>query len=310
MLSLLPERPDLPQAPRWDEQSRPRISHPERPEALELPGQVHPDAFPTHPDQGVEPLQPHEVGRIDPRLCLCDERLAELLHMCGLQLQAGGRAVPAVAEQMLAAGAKRLDQVKARDAPGGALRALPIDRQQNRWTEVALDHPGRRDAHDAGMPPSPGQDECRRLALSGGQCRPRALGVLDDLLLGPAALGVGPVELGCDGRRSLRIAGQHQLDARVGPVEAAGGVDSRPQPEPESGRVDGVSVDGRRGHQGAEPDPGSVPHQLQALPDEPSVLAHQRDHVGDRGEGDQIQVAVAGVTAPPDRLHRPAARRV
>ena len=134
----------------------------------------------------------------------------------------------------------------------GSLGSLPLHREQDRRAEVTLHHSGGCDADDAGVPALPAEDERGGLLLRRRQGASGALRALHHLLLGPAALRVGAVELLGDHARAIRVVGQHELDAGVGSIEPAGGVDPGCQPEPQRARVDGLGVDRGRCHQGTK----------------------------------------------------------
>ena len=94
-----------------------------------------------------------------------------------------------------------------------------------------------------GCQPSPASTRAGPPALARGQLAASALGGLEDLALGVAALAVGGVELAGDRGRPLLVLGQHQLDPGVGAVEPPGGVDPRPQPEREVALVEPLGLD-------------------------------------------------------------------
>ena len=163
---------------------------------------------------------------------------------------------------------------------------------------------------DAGMPSLAAQDQGGGVGQLGREGGPRALRPLHHRPLGPAALGVGPVQLGGDRRGAIAIVGEHQLHARVGPVEASRCVDARGEAEAERTGVDGLRIDGGRGHQGTQPDPSAVAHDPQPFANQAAVLADQGDHVRDGRERHHVQVVVAWVAAATHGLDRPPPRRV
>ncbi len=174
----------------------------------------------------------------------------------------------------------------------------------------------------ARMPALAREHQRRGVELLGAELGSRPLGRRDHQALGLTPFGVGAVELGGDLRRPLGILGEHQLDAGVGSIEAPGGVDPRSKPERECLLVDGRGIDGGRRHQGAQPGPRLAAEPPQALPHQPPVLADQGDKVGDRRQGDQVEVRIdarglrrrsrgatrLGVAAAADGLQRQTGR--
>ena len=65
-----------------------------------------------------------------------------------------------------------------------------------------------------------------------------------------------------------------------------------------SGSTAATAISARR------PDPGAVAEHTESLADQAAVLPDQRDHVGDRGEGDQVEIPVAGMATAADGLDR------
>ena len=307
MLALIAERAHLAQAAGGHQQARSGVAHAERPEALELAGEIHPDALAADSDERVEVVRPHELRGIDLRRRVRDERLPKGVEVGGIELETGRGAVAAVATEVLGGCVEGGDQVEAGDAPGGALGSIAVDREQDRGPEVALDHPRCGDADDAGVPSLAGQDQRGSVPQGLRQSRAGALCPLHHLLLGPAALGVGPIELVGDRGGAIAVIGEHQLDPGVRPVEAPGGVDAWGESEAEGAGVDGLRIDGGRGHQGAQPDSGAVAHEPEALAHQAAVLADQGDHVRDGRQRHHVEVAVAGVAAAGHGLDRPMA---
>jgi hypothetical protein len=154
------------------------------------------------------------------------------------------------------------------------------------------------------VPVLPRQDQPRRFAQPVRQLAAGRLGGGVDLALGRPPLGVGPPQLGCDLLGARLVLGQQQLDPGVGPVEPAGGVDPRRQAKGEIALVEPGRLAARRGDQRPQPWTPSSPHLRQTPPHEVPVLPHQRDHVGDGRQGDQVEVGVGvarsvGRAAPP-----------
>ena len=160
---------------------------------------------------------------------------------------------------------------------------------------MALGDPRRDDADHAGVPVLGGEHvRGRRPVL--GHLR---LGGEQDAGLDVAALRVHRVELRGDGPRPVGVPGQQQLEAGVRPVQAAGGVDPRGEPEADRPGIDHTRVHARDFHQRSQPRLARAGQRPQPRAHEPAVLAVERHDVGHRGERDEIEVLVrhAGVLA-------------
>ena len=289
----LAHRARVDQARRRHEQHRLRVALAEGREALEVLGQVGAELAAR--DDRVDPRDGDQVLGRQHRGGVRLERGAERVDLRGGDRAAGGGAVAAVAQQVVRAGVQAAEQVEHRDRAPGAGPLLPVQRDDDGRAVMALGDPARDDADDARVPALAGEHVGGAVAELGDL----RLGLEEDPLLGEAPLGVGGVELACDGVGALGVVGEHQLDARVGAVQPAGGVDPRGQPE-----ADHPSVDARRvalgdAHQRAQARPSRHGERGQALAHQAPVLAGQRDTVGDGGERHQVKVDVGlvGVAA-------------
>ncbi|MNY03083.1 hypothetical protein D3C86_1356840 [compost metagenome] len=124
-----------------------------------------------------------------------------------------------------------------------------------------------------------------------------------DPLGGLLAQAVQPVELQGELARVVQGLGEEELEADLGMVHAAGGVDARPDPKADVARVDGgQAVDvgdlGQRLDAGA----GLGRDQVKAAPDERAVDAGQGGHVRDGADGDQVQEVRDSVAGRGDLL--------
>ena len=143
--------------------------------------------------------------------------------------RAGGRAVPAVS----ARGARAHASSPASRSNAGMLRPEPRAARRRRARRGRPGGDGARRAARRRSRSRPGASPRRRARSAG------ALAELGDLRLGleqrarldVAALGVERVELARRSRRRARRRGQQQLDAGVGALQAARGVDPRREPE-------------------------------------------------------------------------------
>ena len=77
--------------------------------------------------------------------------------------------------------------------------------------------------------------------------------------------------------RARDVGGQQQLEARVGAMQAAGGVDARREAEADRAGVDAARVDARDVHEGLQPRLARGGERAQAGADQPPVLVHERD---------------------------------
>jgi hypothetical protein len=91
---------------------------------------------------------------------------------------------------------------------------------------------------------------------------------------------------------ALAVLGQQQLEAGVGAVEAAGGVQARAEAEADRAGVDRARVDLGDVHQRPQARLPGRGELAEALADEAAVLAQQRDDVGDGGERHEVEVLV------------------
>ncbi len=274
---------------RRDQQADARVARPERADPLELLGEVEPDPIPS--DHGVDALGADPLAGPDGRRGVGKEGLAKGLHAARPDLQPGGGTVPAETLQVPGAGPQPLQEVVSGNAaPRAAAAPLGIERDHDRRLQVALDQ-ARGDYPDhAGMPAAPGEDDRAGLAQLVGQLGKRGARRSLDLPLRLPALAVGAVELLRDLAGAPAIAGEEELDPRVSSVEAPGGVDPRCQAEAQVPRVEARGLTAGDLDQGPHPGAPGAPCQLEPAPGQRAVLAQQRDKVGDRGKGDEIEI--------------------
>ena len=225
------------------EQRRLRVAHPERGEPLELLRQVEVQDVAGH--DRVDALTRDEVFGRQHRRGVLDERRPERLDPPARDRQTGGRAVPAVAQQV---GARRLEpaeQVERRDRAARARALLAVERDQHRRAVMALGDPRGDDPDHAGMPAVGGEHVGGRSRRRRGHLR---LGLEQDPRLDVAPLDVDGVELGRDRSRPLGVGRQQQLEAGVGAVKPPGRVDPRREPE-----ADRAGVERRSGRRARPP---------------------------------------------------------
>ena len=298
----LPHRPHVADPRRGDHQPHPGVAHPERREPAQLLGELEAEADAA--DDGVDALGPSQVLGAEDRSRVGGEGLAERVEVLGPQREPGGGAMAAEAEQVLGAGLERREQVEAGNAAARAAPApLAVERDDHDRAVVALDQARGDDADDAGVPALAGQDQPRRLAQMIGQLTPRRLGGGVDLALGRDAARSSPASAPPRSPRPAPSSSrQHQLDPGIGPVEPAGGVDPRRQPERQIALVEPSRLAFRGRHQRPQPNPARPPHLRQPAPDQRPVLAHQtaprrRPWPGRPGRGRVASAASAAAVA-------------
>ncbi len=278
----------------------PGVAGAERAEAVELLGELLPEALAA--DDRVDRLAAHPGRRRQGRRDRVRERLPERLDAAGLDLEPRGGPVAAVAAQVLGAGVERAEQVEARHAarraPSAAVR---VESDQDHRAVVALDHPRGDDPDHARVPALAREHQPGRLAESLRELGAGALGARQHLALDFATLAVDAVELGGDLRRPSLVVGEQQLDPGVGAIEAAGGVDPRPEPEREVALVEALGRQLRRRDQRPQAGSAGTTRLGDPAPHQGPVLPSQRHQVGDRRQRDQVELGL-------DR-RRPAQRR-
>jgi hypothetical protein len=235
--ALLAHRPRVDEPRRRHEQRDRRIADAERREPLELLGQRQPQLVARH--HGIDPFARDEVLWRQHRARVLDEGRAERLDLPARDGAPGRRAVPAVTQQVPGARVEPGEQVEGGDRPPRAGPLVALERQHHARAMVALGDPRGDDPDDPGMPALAGQHVGRLLA----QLAHLRLGVEEDPRLGMAALGVGPVELVGDRRGALGVVGEHELEPRVGAIQAARGVDARREAKADGARVDRAGID-------------------------------------------------------------------
>ena len=287
----LPHRSHVGELCPGDQQARRRVPHPARLEPLELLGQVESERVAR--DDRVDPFAALQQIRGQHPLSVELERDAEVGQRFARDSQAGGGAVTAVAVEHGRAGVQRFEQVEAGDAASRPRPQLAVERDQNRGTVVVLGDPRGDDPHHPRVPVVARQ----HVGASRSELAHLRLGLPQDPLLDRAALGVDHVELGRDLAGALRIVGQQQLEAHVGPAQPAGRVDPRRQPEAERPGVDRARIGAADADQRSQAGLGRVRERRQTLSDEPPVLVDQWHEVGDRRERDQLDVLVRGARA-------------
>ena len=209
--------------------------------------------------------------------------------------------MPAVAGEMLRARLQPAEQVERGDRAARAGARVAVERDEHARPVVALGDARGDDPDDARVPALAREDV--RVALP--RLGDHALGLEEDALLDVAALGVRTVELLGDHASALGLPGEQELDAGVRAIEAARRVEPRREPEADRAGVDARGVRLRHLHEGPKALAARGAHRTQAGADEPPVLPAERHAVGDRGEGDELEVlgALGVVVAQRAREH-------
>ena len=155
---------------------------------------------------------------------------------------------------------------------------------------VALDHPRGDDPDHPRMPALAGEHQAGGARRVAEGARAGALGARQDLELDLATLAVDPVELGGDLRRPRLVVGEHQLDPGVGAVEAAGGVDPRPEAEGEVALVEPLGASFAAAISARSP--GRRARRASASPRRTRARFSPRSatQVGDRRQRDQVEL--------------------
>ena len=121
--------------------------------------------------------------------------------------------------------------------------------------------------------------------------------LVEDPVLDGLPVVVHALELRGEVAGDGRIVGEQELERGLGAAEAASGVDARGEAEADGALVDGGRVDVGGAHQGLQAGARRAGEAAQTGDGEAAVLIHQRHDVGDRGERDQIEVALQALAA-------------
>ncbi len=227
MLALLAHRSDVLEAGRGHKQGGLRVAHAERPQALELLGEL--EAQQPARDDGVDALAGHQVVGRERGRRVGRQRAPERLHRLRLELHAGGHAMASEAREVLRTGREARVQVVGGHAAAGPPPGAVLERDHHTGTPPALHEPGRHDPHHARVPALP-RDHDR---AGGGLGLRLGLGGEQDAGLGLLAVAVEQVELAGHLGGARGVAGEKQLERGVGPAHPTRGVDARAEPEAE-----------------------------------------------------------------------------
>ena len=289
---------------------RPPVGLSERGQPLDLFDRVQRHARQRRLSVEHELGAPERVGQ--PAIHLGPKRLAKRLDGPVLDPQPGGRRMAAAGHQMLPAGVQCGMHVEPRHAAHAARRGARAER-------ILGDH------HDRPVPAlreAAGDDpDHARLPAAVGE-HERGVGVrlepLDRLLrgrerdapLGRLALGIELVQEVRQRDGAARVGGRQQFDATRRMAHAAGGVESRGEPERDVLTLQARAV-GEAGEFDESRQSGTapLPQAVEAVSHEEPILAEQRHDVGDRAEGCQPDRAQQHLAKPRGHLSSAARPR-
>ena len=273
------------------EQRHGRVAEPERRELLELGAELERELLSARHDR-VDPGHGREVVVDEQARRVLGERVREQLEVLRDDREARGGAVAAPPPEQPRAGGEPAVQVEGRDGAAGALPLPLAAGDQDDGTVEALDEPGGHDADHALVPVLPGDDVRGAAAFLLGPRVDLGDRLADDPALDGLPFAVQLLERVCEPAGVVAVVREQQLERGAWVAEPAGRVDARAEPEADGARVDGGRVDPGGAHERLEAGPLRPCERAEAGCDERSVLVQERDDVGDRGEGDEVEVAL------------------
>ncbi len=196
----------------------------------------------------------------------------------------GGKGVAAVAVEIGGAGLQDLIKVKTADRTRRAFAALAIQGNQHRRTMIALDEAAGDDADDAGMPAGSGEDEGIFAPLPFFHLSDR---FGEDLLFHPLPLAVKTVEQAGQLLGPRPITGEQKLDAEVGILQAAGGIETGG--ETESDIATGDLTDTSHSSESLQARTPPLIDDAETDTGQDAIDAAQGDDIGNRPQGDEIE---------------------
>ena len=155
---------------------------------------------------------------------------------------------------------------------------------------VALDEPRGDDPDHALVPVGAGHGVCAPGALVGRPGLDLGHGLAEDPALDGLPLTVQLLER-CGEPAGLRLVlGEKQLERLPRVPEASGGIQAGSEPEAHRPGIDRGRIDSCALHERSEPGLRGAREGAQAGDGERSVLVDERDDVGDRREGDEVEM--------------------
>ena len=178
-----------------------------------------------------------QVDTFERFLCVSVDRFVERVNVGIIQPQPGGKLMPAVFEQQIAAMRQRVKQVKAFDAPAGAFAQIVLERDQNRRLVEPVDNPRGDNADYAVVPVLFCQNEHLFLVRILHVCN-HAERVLENFQLGLLALVVLFLQYLRDLLRALPRLRHQQFDGELCAPDPARRIDTRRNSKADHSRVD------------------------------------------------------------------------
>ena len=214
----------------------------------------------------------------------------------------------AEAEKQVSALQQAVVQVEPGNAPGRPFADAVLDADKRRGPVELLDDARGHDSDHSGMPVPGGKNEstCPGRVLLEAELPRLLLDALFDIL----ALPVHPVQRFGQFPRLVPGRRGQEPECHVRPLQPAARVYAGSQRKPHGPGADLLPVQPRHLLQGrdARPQGPVLPRQqLQPVPDEHPVLAHDPAHVGNGAQGHEVQVGphpcIAGIE-PEQRLRQ------
>ena len=197
--------------------------------------------------------------------------------------------MPAVGEQVLAAGNQRLVDVEARHGARAPLCVIIVAREHNRRDVIFFRQSPRNDANNAKVPSGSADDERESFAALQEVIRlPDAL--LQNGAFDLAALRVQFVQLDREAPCFRRVFRRQQMKGQCGIVRASRRVEPRPKAKADQFGRGGLLLVARNLQQRAQSRPARVQDRIKAVAHEDAVLARERHHVGHRAQRHQVQL--------------------
>ena len=220
------------------------------------------------------------------------ERRRERLDPLGLDRQPRGGAVAAEAQQMAGARAEPGVQVERRHRPARPLPLAVGAGDDHDRPVVALDEPRGDDADHAFVPTLARDDVAAPAAARLGPRLDLVDRLARDPLLDGLPLAVQRLELLGERPGLVGVLGQQQRERSLGPAEPPRCVDARREPEADRRLVDRRGIDAADPHERAQADLLRLREAAQAEQRERAVLVDERHDVRDRGQRDDVEVAL------------------
>ena len=280
---------ELAQLTAGDEQVDAGIPEAERSEAPELAAQGERER--RAGDDRVDRRDRSQLVVVEVGVGVRRERLCEVVYRVGSDREAGGGAVPAEAIEVIRTRGEAGMEVEGGYGTAAALPQVTVSaRDQHDGAVVAL-RQSRGDDPDHALVPALVREDVSLLPPS---ClRPRVddgRGLAEDPFLDRLALAVQLLQLRRDPGGGVLVVGQQQLERGRRPAETPGGVDPRGEPEADGTLVDDSRIHAGRPKQCLQAGPRGRGETTEPGDRERTVLVDEWDDVGDRRQGDEIEV--------------------